>query len=191
MMKTGWKPVLQSSVSFLPSGQVRRIRFHRYGTFAPHMKGDDYMQKQKIPPALSVVSYLYFLIGIGNLAFGGYLIYLVVTTKGLDLTDPGTILVTSYIIIGLLLIGVSRGLRRCSRGWRICALIFIWIGILGIVADGYKLLAPQLQTTSHRHIGELSPQTIILLVVGALLFQLWQLRVLTRADIHDLFYHKP
>ncbi len=154
------------------------------------MNGDDYIQKPRIPTALSIIAYLYFLIGMWNLAFGGYLIYLAVTTKGLDLTDPGDILVASYIIFGLVLVGVSRGLRRCSRGWRICALIFIWVGILGVFSEGYKLLAPQLQTTSHRPIGALSAQNIILLLVAALLFQLWQLRVLTRVDVRDLFYHR-
>jgi hypothetical protein len=159
------------------------------------MSNTQNMQKRKIPLALSVISYLYFLIGIWNLAFGGFLISLVIPTKGLDLTDFNTIYFASLMMFGLLLIGVSRGLRRCSRGWRTCALIFTWIGLLGIISDGYKRLAPQLQPVSHKPIAGLfaglSTQNIILLLVCALLFQLWQLRVLTRVDVHDLFYHKP
>ncbi|HTB86100.1 MAG TPA: hypothetical protein VK742_20810 [Candidatus Sulfotelmatobacter sp.] len=156
------------------------------------MNGDDYMQKQKIPPALSVLSYLYFLIGMGILALGAFFVGLDISTKGLDLTSNSTILGATHLVIGLTLVGASRGLRRLSRGWRICALIFTWIGILGIIFEGCVLLAPQLQTVRHRSTGELSAQNIILLMVCALLFQLWQLRVLTRADVHDLFiYNAP
>jgi len=148
------------------------------------------IQKREIPRALSIVSYLYFLNGVWILALGGFFMYAEISASSFDLTDTSSILVASMMVLGLFLIGVSRGLRRCSRGWRTCALVLTWIGLLGIIFDGYKLLAPHLQSVSHKPVAELSTKSLLFLVCG-LIFQMWQLRVLTRMDVRDLFYDEP
>jgi hypothetical protein len=148
------------------------------------------IQKREIPRALSAISYLYFLNGVWILALGGFFMYLNFSTSSFNATDAATIWVASLMVFGFFLIGVSRGLRRCSRGWRTCALILTWIGIFGILFRGYELLAPHLILTSHKPVAELSEKSILFWVC-ALLFQMWQLRVLTRLDVRDLFYDEP
>jgi hypothetical protein len=82
------------------------------------------------------------------------------------------------------------GLRRLSRGWRICALVVTWwifIALLWILA--YLFFGRQLHLSAPdvRMVGV--AMSWLLVKVGlAFALVVWQYRVLTRPDIRSLFY---
>jgi vacuolar-type H+-ATPase subunit I/STV1 len=107
------------------------------------------------------------------------------------------------IIYGVLVLFISSGLRRCSRGWRICALVVIWVGFIGLAWTAYGLLLRYFFTVAHKPINDhpvgfyvtQANQISVVFLVTSLavhfLVQIWQYRVLTRPAIRDLFYHEP
>jgi hypothetical protein len=128
-----------------------------------------------IPTSLKVVAFLFILSGIFSL------IEVIVS------------LVHSHFSFnfGVLGLFIGPGLLRLSRGWRTCALVFLWIAMIGlpifiavifVLAGGpldFKLFGQQ--------VGHASPEFAI--VLAALLFALavWQYRILTRPDVRRLF----
>ena len=143
--------------------------------------------KKKIPTGLSAVSNIFFASGVMLFARNVLLVGLLVYSSGFDGTDIVTMWLITGMAFGLLFVGVSSGLRRCSRGWRTCALTLIWIGIIAIVSESFRLVAAQFQVAAHKLTTELSTKTLLLLLAG-LLFEMWQLRVLTRPDVCEWFY---
>jgi hypothetical protein len=79
----------------------------------------------KIPLALSVVSYIFFFGGVVSMLqlLGGValLLYSTVPFKIVYLFQPG-----------IVCLWISRGLRRCSSGWRTCALVLTWMGFFSL-----------------------------------------------------------
>lgn len=91
---------------------------------------------------------------------------------------------------GVLGMFIGPGLLRYSRGWRTCALVFIWIAMAGVPLIALLMLAvggPLDFRVFGRKIGQL-PLIYGLAVAGfAFGLALWQYYVLTRADIRRLF----
>jgi len=81
--------------------------------------------KCKIPIRLSIVSYCFFASGISYLGFLALSAYL------------GKFLLLN-LIIGVLNLFVSRGLRRCSNRWRIFTLVYILLCFIGIGFKNYQ-----------------------------------------------------
>jgi hypothetical protein len=91
---------------------------------------------------------------------------------------------------GVLGLFIGPGLLRLRRGWRTCALVFLWIGIIGapIVAVIFITTSRPLDLAIFDHkVGHASKEFGI--AIAALLFGLavWQYRVLTRPDVCALF----
>jgi len=132
-------------------------------------------QARQIPTALSIVSYLFLISGIASVVD-----MIVRLTRG-----------ELYLTLGILGVWIFFGLRRFSPGWRICALVFIWFGlILGPLVAIIALLhdGPADLKVFGERVAYVSP--IWLAAAAALFFllALWQYRVLTRPDIHRLFH---
>jgi hypothetical protein len=133
------------------------------------------MTQRNIPTPLSVVSYLFLLMGIMSVAeIIGEL------TSGSFRFD-----------FGVLGIGIFFGLRRYSAGWRRCALWFIWLGMIGLaVAFVYGFLGngPAFIQVFGKRYADIP--VISLTVVATVFFPigLWMYRVLTRPNIRILFY---
>ncbi len=96
------------------------------------------------------------------------------------------------INFGVLGLFIGPGLLRLSRGWRGCALVFLWIAIIGtpIVAIAIMFFAhsgPLDFTLFGQKAGHVSKE--IGLAIAAIVFVIawWQYRVLTRPDIRQLF----
>lgn len=138
---------------------------------------------RKIPISLLAVSYLFLLPAVPSIfvaLFMGWIVY-----KAGFPESGGT---SFLIFFGLTCASIffwyflSRGLRYCSRGWRICALIVIWLSLI----YGMVLTAQFLVTKKLPH-----HETPVEFWVGAGLeftLLIWQYRVLTRPDIRSLFY---
>jgi len=85
------------------------------------------------------------------------------------------------VAIAILFVYISRGLRMGARGWRTCALVFIWLEF-AMVAFGivhYFLTGPH-----HQH--EWAVKDWLECALGVLVLA-WQYRVLARPDVRDLF----
>jgi len=130
---------------------------------------------RQIPTALSVVSYLFLITGI--LAV---IEIIVSATRGA--IHP------NFLFLGLWIFG---GLRRYSRGWRTCALVFIWISLifLAVIIGVILFVGGALwQRPSDHNVVELPLVWSLMIVVPFFVLTLWQYRVLTRPDIRSLFY---
>jgi len=122
--------------------------------------------KRKIPISLSVVSYCFFGSGISYL---GWLALYLYHGRFLPL----------HLIIGVLNLFVSRGLRRCSPQWRICALVLLG---LGFIDSCFRIFRRFSHSAHFPAIADYIAYSLCFL----LLF--WFVRVLTRPDIRILFY---
>lgn len=131
--------------------------------------------KRDIPIALSVVSYLLFFTGAWLLVWNAFIVFYLGGTVQFDL------------IGGILVIIISRGLRKCSRACRTCALIIIWAGVISLAVIAYDLFAPYFQPTIHKPL----PMDRLVTLAVCFLIQIYQYQVLTRPDVRELFYEKP
>jgi len=130
---------------------------------------------RQIPTTLSVVSYLFLIEGVLSV------IEIVFSaTRGAVHPDFG--------FLGLFIFG---WLRRYSRGWRTCALVFIWIDliflafVIGLVLyDGGAVW----RSLSGREFVSIPLGWSLMMLVPFFVLVLWQYRVLTRPDIRSLFY---
>jgi len=145
--------------------------------------------RNEIPTGLSAVSYLFFTAGVLILVWNGFLMYLGAPIQ-------------LGILIGILAIFISQGLRRCSRGWRICALLVIWSGFIGLAWKAYDLLSRYFLAPAHKPFNEHPvglyvtptdqiPVRFLAILAVFFLIQVWQYRVLTRPEVRDLFYREP
>ena len=94
------------------------------------------------------------------------------------------------INFGVLGLFIGPGLLRLSQGWRTCALVFLWIAIIGM-----PILAILFMTASGpldfkvfgQKAGHGSKELVILLACLMFILAAWQYRVLTRPDVRRLF----
>lgn len=131
-------------------------------------------QLQSLPRALRIVAAIKLVGGI--LAVVGILVRL---TQGHLHLDLGVLGIPMYF-----------GLLRLSRGWRTCALVFLWIGmVVAVLALGVGTFGT-MPTFVHVFGIELASVQHWWTAVGAVpLFLLcfWQYRVLLRHDVRSLF----
>jgi hypothetical protein len=129
-----------------------------------------------IPRSLRVVAVIQLLSGLSSVA--GILVHLTQNHINLD--------------FGVLGIPIYFGLRRLSSGWRTCALVFLWFGLLvapvifflGLVAH-----SPAYFQFFGIRFASISPVWLSIAAVPLFLLSLWQYRVLTRPGIRSLFLH--
>jgi hypothetical protein len=97
---------------------------------------------------------------------------------------------TIFLNIGVLGLFIGIGLLRFSRGWRTCALAFLWIALIGLplAALAFLFLEGAVDYTLFgRRMGE-APRVVGVTLAAALFaLALWQYRVLTRPDIRKVF----
>jgi hypothetical protein len=127
--------------------------------------------RRKIPMSLSVVSYIFFGVGLLMIIMG----FAGAAAARADLPLS--------LIFGVLYLFISRGLRRCSRLWHICALIAISCSLI-LVAYGAVnyFLSP-----AYRGMDKFAYRFLLVLAFGFLV-RVWMLQVLTRGDVRRLFY---
>jgi hypothetical protein len=135
--------------------------------------------KQRTQNALSVVSYLFLFIGvialiemIGRAARGAF-----------------------HFNFGILGIGIFAGLRRFSRAWRTCALLFTWYSIITLSFALFTCFCDQPASTTPTFFGQrlstVPANWLSIPLLMVLLVTLWQYRVLTHPAIRRLFAEEP
>lgn len=110
----------------------------------------------------------------------------------LSLIETITSLKFGHISINFGVIGIfiGVGLFRLRRGWRTCALVFIWIGLVGLPIVGFQFLhysGPLNFGIYGRELGSFTKEIGLAVIMISFLFTLWQFRVLTRPDVRSLF----
>jgi hypothetical protein len=137
--------------------------------------------EHQIPVSLAVVSYLFFFPGAMGFAAVIFILALLILSGGQAISGRAILGCVVGLAVGIFWLLLSRGLRRCSRGWRICALVFIW---WGFIAMAYSIVHYLLTQATPRH----ETPTLFWLECGfGFIVQIWQYRVLTRPDVRDLF----
>ena len=130
--------------------------------------------KVEIPVALKVVAVLFILGGICAV------IEVVVALMHGRLN----------INFGVLCLFVGPGLLALKRGWRTCALVFLWIGMIGVPAAAVLMLGrsgPLDFMVFGQKVGHISSGPALIIAAVAFLLSLWQYRVLIRDDVRELF----
>lgn len=94
------------------------------------------------------------------------------------------------INFGVLGLFIGPGLLRYSRGWRTCALVLLWIAMIGFPIISFVFLShsgPLDLNVFGQKIGHASKE--LGLAMAAILFalSLWPYYVLTRPDIRERF----
>jgi hypothetical protein len=128
---------------------------------------------------LSLVSYLFLFVGLISLvlmiyhAAKGYL----------------------HFNFGILGIGIFAGLRRYSRVWRMCALMFTWYGIITLSIALFVCLCYQSPSATAMYFGRrlstVPANWLSFPLAMMLLVTLWQYRVLTHPAVRRLFEEEP
>jgi hypothetical protein len=131
-------------------------------------------ERPNIPALLKIVAWLFIIGGI------------------FACIDIVTSLRKGHVNLNLAIIGIfiGFGLLKLHRGWRTCALVFLWIFFIGIPIISMFYLT-QLSSGFSIHIfGQPLPRNpIIILLIDIIIFLLllWMYRVLIRPEIRSLF----
>jgi hypothetical protein len=129
---------------------------------------------QSAPTSLKIVAWLFILGGICSLME----VLVSLMRRWIDL---------NFGVLGLF---IGRGLLRFSPGWRTCALVFLWIALIGVPIAALVLVGhrgPLDFSIFGQKVGYASKESG--LVVCALVFglALREYHVLTRRDVRALF----
>ena len=132
------------------------------------------MQYEPIPTSLKIVAWLFILTGVFAV------IEIIVS------------LLHAHVNINLGVLGlfIGPGLLRVSRGWRTCALVFIWIALIGVPVFAVIALTVRGPLTLNlfgQPVGHASKEFGLLVAAVLFLLALWEYRVLTRPDVRKLF----
>jgi hypothetical protein len=130
--------------------------------------------RQNIPISLKIVAWLFIIGGI----FSVIEILFALTQSRIKI---------DFGVLGLF---IGQGLMRFSRGWRTCALVFIWIGLIILPIVFLAVLSGKIPAyfelfgTKVTHI----PSWLVSIgVIPFFLLLIWEYRVLTRPNIKSLF----
>ena len=129
---------------------------------------------QPIPTSLKVVAWLFILGGICSA------IEVIVS------------LIHAHVNInfGVLGLFIGPGLLRLRPGWRTCALVFLWIAMIGLPIITLLMFVhsgPLDVKLFGQKVGHASKELGVAIAVAIFLLAVWEYRVLTRAHIRRLF----
>jgi len=94
------------------------------------------------------------------------------------------------INFGVLGLFIGPGLLALRPGWRTCALVFLWIAMIGVPIIAVLMLAhsgPLDFKVFGQKVGYASKEIGLLLAVIVFVLAVWQYRILVRDDVRRLF----
>jgi hypothetical protein len=139
-------------------------------------------ENKSIPVSLTVVAILFILSGISAT------IEIVVSL--LNSRSNPIFGVLQNVIVGILMILIGIGLLGLSRGWRTCALVINWMAIMGLPILAFLIIAvraPLNFTILGQVLGHPTRGLGLLIVGIEFAVVLWVHHVLTRPDVKELF----
>jgi hypothetical protein len=128
----------------------------------------------RIPTSLKIVAYLFVLNGV------------------MAIVEVLFSLANSRLSInfGVLGVFIGPGLLRFSQGWRTCALVWLWIGLIAsplILLMVISRNEPIDFLFFGKKSGTISKELVIPFALAIFIFTIWEYRVLTRPDVRKLF----
>ena len=93
------------------------------------------------------------------------------------------------ITLGVLGLFIAPGILALRPGWRTCALVFLWIAVIGIPIAVVFMLGhsgPLNFRAFGQTVGHTSKEPCFAIAAVLFLLALWQYRVLTRPDVRTL-----
>ena len=130
---------------------------------------------RQIPTALSVVSYAFLALGILSL----------IGIVGSAIRG------SFYLDFNILGFWIFAGLRRYSLPWRTCALVFIWLTMIGCAIGfiyGFFGHGPAFIKVFGNRYTDIPVIWISIFAVIFFALEFWMYRVLTRPSIRAMFY---
>jgi len=131
-------------------------------------------QNRQIPLSLKVVAILFLLGGI----FAILEVFVAFTQNRISIN------------LGVLGVFIGPGLLALRPGWRTCALVFLWIGMIGMPLIAILMLSHSgpldIGVFGHK-VGNASKGFGLVFAIILFLFTVWQYWVLTRPDVRRLF----
>lgn len=97
------------------------------------------------------------------------------------------------INFGVLGIFIGLGILNLREGWRVCSLVFIWLGLVGLPIVILLMLSqsgPFDFNLFGQKRGEVSKGVIVLTAVPLYALLIWEHWVLTRQDVKTLFRNR-
>ena len=137
----------------------------------------DMTEFRSVPTSLKVVAVLFILSGVASLV--DVILSLFQGTLNFNL--------------GVLGLFIGMGLLRLNPTWRVWALVFTWIAIIGAPIIGLLFLflpGPLNFTLFGQPAGQAPKAAGVAVAAVIFLVALWQLRVLTRPDVRELFQRR-
>ncbi len=132
------------------------------------------MEKRQVPLSLKIVAILFVIGGISAV-----IEVLVALMQG-----------RLNINFGVLGLFIGPGLLALRPGWRICALVFTWIGLIGVPLVAILMLTHagllDLNVFGIK-VGHAPKWLGVVIAIGVFCLALWQYHVLMRPDIRALF----
>ena len=131
-------------------------------------------ENRQIPASLKAVAILFILGGVSAL------IEVLVSLARTHIS----------INFGVLGLFIGPGLLALRTGWRTCALVFLWIAMIGIPIIAVLMLGhsgPLDFKVFGEKVGHASKEFGLAVAVILFLLSVWQYRVLTRPDVRRLF----
>lgn len=129
---------------------------------------------RNIPTALRVVAYIHLVGGLLSVVT-----FFVLLFNG-----------TFSIRLGILGIPIFFGLLNLRNGWRICAMVLMWFGLIGfpiIFVISLVSSVPAHFQLFGLNIARIHPWFVSLGTIPFFLLVVWQYRVLIRPDVRELF----
>jgi len=94
------------------------------------------------------------------------------------------------INLNVLAFFIGLGLLRFSRGWRTCALVVLWIYLIGLPIIALLIMlhhGPLDLNLAGQKVGHVSKGLSLGIAAVSFVLAFWQYRVLTRPDIRKFF----
>lgn len=132
----------------------------------------------KIPRPLCIVSYFFFAEGVWTLI------------EGLSTAVSSPSIIMAFMFLeGIVCICISRGLRRCSAGWRICALVLLWwyFAVFAYLMGRTVLAYIGSYGQAHNALGAFFSSSFFIVHCVYFVLEAWAFLVLIRPDIRELF----
>lgn len=131
----------------------------------------------RLPLSLKIVAVIFILGGISS----AIEIFISLTRNHININ------------FGILGIFIGIGLFRLRLGWRTCALVFTWIGLIAVPLVGFFFMihpGPLDFIIFGQKVGHASKGLGLAMIVITFAYTLWQYRVLTRDDVRKLFMNQ-
>jgi hypothetical protein len=131
-------------------------------------------EPSRLPTSLRIVAFLFILHGM------------------LSIIEVVVSLANSRISLnfGVLGVFIGPGLLRLSQGWRTCALVWLWFGMIAVPLILLFMLSrnePINFVVFGQKSGRISRELAVLFAIGMLATTIWEYRVLTKPNIRKLF----